>query len=1038
MCFIYNLFIIFTVSIVAQILISEKTSIMKNYFFLFSSLLLSLSMIAQTGPGGVGNSVNNVVWLDGNEFTFGSYPLISAWTDQSGNGNDFIQASSNRQPQITNYYGFSALKFDGTDFFRTGGIPALDANNHTQYVVYNGSRPNHVGVLFLSEYASSKNFGTTRYNSGIRSSMRVDALTLLQNNTSNTSNFQIITGLWDGGLQTFDSYKNGTNFGQNIGATGSPVGNHTNTVGINPNNNFGFDGDIGEIIIYNTALNSAQRNIVDNYLSSKFNIAVSNDMYAFDAGLTHRFDVIGVGQEADGNNLVAQGKSIVQITAAGLSNGDYVFAGHNNVGLTQVTNDVPAVISGGSRTTRTWRSDITGTPGNVDLVFDVSSLPLLPGSYYLLVESNNGVFNDGGVVTYGPFVGVGGLVTFSGVTLADGDYFTIGTDNGSVITSIKTGFWDVASTWNCNCVPGAADDATITNGHTVSARTTTNINNLTVNGNLNTQSTGAFNIKGDYTVSATGTATHKSVTFNGSSQQDVANNSATTVNFFTLTINNANNVTLQNGSFSVSNSLRTLSGQLQNVGAEFTFLSTASSTAVIINGSGGFSGDFIVQRHVSTRNANWGDLSSPVSNATLGGWDSDPSNTVTELYMSGVNGIDGNAGSFESVHRFNPLSQSFAAVTDTNFALAPGIGLEMWLGDDFTTWNAKTFDTRGTPNFGDIPIPVQNDFNLVGNPYQAWISWGSLTKPTLQSTYYIYNTNAGTYDARTVGNIPPHQGFWVESVGSGTLTFTESSKTGSGSSQFFKGDIESFTFPNIDDEEFMNQGEEPFVFEEVKLKVSSDINSYSHELKLRLNNLATKDYDNFDASFLKSRTIGAPSITSFANNSNKELAINSFTYDDEVIVSVKVNVDVTGSYFIEPINFSKLASDYKYMELTDKQTGKVYDLHGYYREGIKVEIDENDDSERFSLRLSNESASNFVDDNAPINIYKSFENTLLEFANTNIKYDITVYNAIGQIIIETSVSGESELQISNDKMSSGINIITVKSIEGVVTKKINY
>ena len=66
---------------------------MKN---LFTVLLLtgSLSLIAQTGPGGVGNSSNNVVWLDGNTVTTATHPNIATWLDQSGNGNDFTQGLS--------------------------------------------------------------------------------------------------------------------------------------------------------------------------------------------------------------------------------------------------------------------------------------------------------------------------------------------------------------------------------------------------------------------------------------------------------------------------------------------------------------------------------------------------------------------------------------------------------------------------------------------------------------------------------------------------------------------------------------------------------------------------------------------------------------------------------------------------------------------------------------------------------------------------------------------------------------------------------
>src|SRR5690606_500642 len=146
---------------------------------------------------------------------------------------------------------------------------------------------------------------------------------------------------------------------------------------------------------YNKILNSAERNILSNYLSTKYNIAIANDYYSYDA--SHGNELFGIGQEADGANPIAQGTGIVEFSnASALTNGSYLLSGHNNGSLTLTNNDVPASIAGGSRVRRVWRADVTGSLGTVDVVVDVTSLTLAPGQYYLLVESNNGVFNDGG------------------------------------------------------------------------------------------------------------------------------------------------------------------------------------------------------------------------------------------------------------------------------------------------------------------------------------------------------------------------------------------------------------------------------------------------------------------------------------------------------------------------------------------------------------------------------------------------------------------------------------------------------------------
>jgi hypothetical protein len=995
---------------------------MKNLFTLLFTLGF-FHLIAQTGPGGVGSSSNNVVWLDGNTVTIGTNPYIATWPDQSGNGNNFSQATASKQPTIVTYYGFHGVRFDGGDMVRSGAISGLNTIAHSQFIVYNGSTTNHTGILFEGSFTeSSQFFRTFRTSGGTINTWVLNNLGgTVANNTSNSSAFQLVSSLWDGTAETFNSFKDGTSIGSDIGANGNPTGNYANTVGSALNNSSRFNGDMGEVIIYNTTLNSAQRIIVDNYLSSKFNISISNDKYAYDAGLTHRYQLIGIGKEADGDNLTAQGKGIVELSVGSLNNGDYVFTGHNNTSLATTTNDVPVAIAGGSRLSRTWRVDVTGTPGNIDVTFNVSSLTLPTGSYYLLVESANGVFNDGGVVEYGPFADVAGLVTFSGISFADGDYFSLASGSNAGITSVKTGYWDVASTWSCNCIPISTDNITIAAGHTVTGRTSITTKNLTITGNLNTLQTPTFNISGNLTVNAAGAFTSKVVTFNGTSAQTMSNASST-VDFSTLRINNSNGVNIQSGNFSVSNSLTVSNGPLQNNGGTFTLISNATNTAVLINGAGGLVGEFIVQRYISQRNASWGDLSSPVSNSTLRDWDSNPSGTAHELYMCGVNGFSGSCGGWESVYLWEELFQDYVAITDTTYPLVAGQAVELWLEDTNSLLYNTTFDTRGTPNYGDVVVPVSNSWNLVGNPYAAWITWSNLTKPTLNSTYYIWNTSTATYDAKTSGSIPPHQGFWVESTGSGNLTFTESSKSGSGSSTFYK------TKEQVDDE--------PYVFLEAKLKITNPSLNYSHELKLRLNDLAKVELDEFDASFLPSRIAEAPSITAYNKNVSKHLAISSFNNAQEVILPITIKSGVDGKHILNAIDFKSLEDKFQFMTLVDSKTNQTFNLKEISE--IELKLTSNEEDNRFELRLINSKLS--VNTNSStINIYKTQQNTVIEFANPDDVYTISIVNVLGQKVISdiTNFIG-NQLIIPNTQLPKGINIISVKSNNQSFIKKLNY
>lgn len=80
----------------------------------FIGLFLGSPLLAQTGPGGVGNSSSNVLWLDANVGVTSVGGSISAWADRSGNGNNATQATLNLQPVLsTNVMnGYPAVTFD--------------------------------------------------------------------------------------------------------------------------------------------------------------------------------------------------------------------------------------------------------------------------------------------------------------------------------------------------------------------------------------------------------------------------------------------------------------------------------------------------------------------------------------------------------------------------------------------------------------------------------------------------------------------------------------------------------------------------------------------------------------------------------------------------------------------------------------------------------------------------------------------------------------------------------------------------------------
>ena len=93
------------------------------------------------------------------------------------------------------------------------------------------------------------------------------------------------------------------------------------------------------------------------------------------------------------------------------------------------------------RVTRVWKAAVTGTPGSVTISFDLGT-----GIYNSGVASNYGLLvnssTDFSAVT--PITGgtiTGNTISFSGVSLADGNYFTLGLplvpSPGGVVVGLK-------------------------------------------------------------------------------------------------------------------------------------------------------------------------------------------------------------------------------------------------------------------------------------------------------------------------------------------------------------------------------------------------------------------------------------------------------------------------------------------------------------------------------------------------------------------------------------------------------------------------
>ncbi|GAL68038.1 hypothetical protein JCM19301_1753 [Jejuia pallidilutea] len=88
-----------------------------KYLFSFATLAFFNICYSQVGPGGVGNSASNGLWLKADDITLANGSLVNTWTDASGNGNN-ATAAATEQPlffSTSTLNNMPTVRLDGTN-----------------------------------------------------------------------------------------------------------------------------------------------------------------------------------------------------------------------------------------------------------------------------------------------------------------------------------------------------------------------------------------------------------------------------------------------------------------------------------------------------------------------------------------------------------------------------------------------------------------------------------------------------------------------------------------------------------------------------------------------------------------------------------------------------------------------------------------------------------------------------------------------------------------------------------------------------------
>ncbi|MCX6319450.1 MAG: hypothetical protein NTW29_19390 [Bacteroidetes bacterium] len=416
-----------------------RKNVFKQHLLLAVLSLQVLHLKAQQHPGGVPGSV---MWLRADSGTSSTVngTLINQWNDLSGSSNHFTQPTAGSQP-----------------VFSTASANLLNFNPS---LVFNGGK--------VMNDASGIMAAATKTNA--------IAFVAAKNTTLTTNQMLVGQGInwhapysdgniyWDANLRVFAPW------GGAVGVTSILTGYNTNTLSPNRreirrdgNTLFAdatatsftatsssmslgsaYNGQIGELIYFDSYIDAAQRDQIESYLAVKYGItkngnyfntagtivwnAAANAVYHNRIAGICRDDLTGLNQKiataVNGANVLTLSTS-ADFTSANTNagrtsisnNNTYLLIGDNNAAYTRITTELSPGFS--SRMAREWHIENNGYSQNLSLQFtglDVNNFN------WSLVWDADGDFTTG-AVTVGT-LNAAGQITAGAASFSSG-YLTV-------------------------------------------------------------------------------------------------------------------------------------------------------------------------------------------------------------------------------------------------------------------------------------------------------------------------------------------------------------------------------------------------------------------------------------------------------------------------------------------------------------------------------------------------------------------------------------------------------------------------------------
>ncbi len=506
-----------------------------------------------------------------------------------------------------------------------------------------------------------------------------------------------------------------------------------------------------------------------------------------------------------------------------------------------------------------------------------------------------------------------------------------------------------------------------------------------------------------------------------------------------------------------------LDGDLENNGS-VVFESDASGSSQLDEFSGTLSGtgSFTSQRFIPAGDNNkrvFRFLSSSVSTSTSirDNWQEgassntdDPSpgfgTHITGSTTDGMNGFDGTTSGTPSLLVFDNASQTWGPISNTDVnTLQTGSAYNLFVRGDrsIVLTNASqtptntTLRATGSLDTGNVDLSADlasgnDEWSLVGNPYQATVDFNALTfTGDIKTTfYYEWNSNSATAGAYEIRDntaaaqqmIRPGQSFFVQNSASVTtapgLEFTESAKNPTG------------MVNNVFDDS-------PVAIADLELYNTNNIRL--DVMKFRFEAGADNGLDNFDGGKLNNTTENIASV-----NSNTLLALErrDIPQQDEIVDLFIEQYQFTQYEF--RLNTANWDDDIEVF-LVDNylNTSTLINENQSYSFNIDSSIPESIATDRFDLVFDNTTLG--VNDNAFGKDFSLYPNPtkdgLFSIKTQNLNADdvnIRIHNLMGQQVMNQNydVQSNGEININASDLSSGVYMVEINQNGQSITTKL--